>query len=337
MAHPKTYKAFAFIEKGGALKPITFDWHNPGPGEVVVKVLACGVCASDEATKYGIFPQTKYPLVPGHEIVGDVAAVPPSEKKWKVGQRVGSGWHGGHCHSCHSCSVGDFVTCTEEDINGVSRHGGYAEYVTLRTEAVVAIPDGMDPAEVAPLMCAGVTTFNSLRNMSAKPPQFVAIQGIGGLGHLGIQFANAMGYRVVALSSSPAKAELARELGAEVYLDGSKVNQAEALQQLGGANLIMCTAPNSEIIRGLLPGLAVNGELLILALTDDASIPFTALIQKRLAIRGWPSGTAVDSEDCVKFAKAHGVKTMFTTFPLDKAQEAYNHRSSARFRAVILP
>jgi len=337
MTHPKSYKAYAFTEKGGELKPITFDWHDPEPGEVIVKVIACGVCASDEAAKYGAFPGAKFPIVPGHEIVGDVVAIPPTEKKWNVGQRVGGGWHGGHCHTCERCSVGDFVTCQNEDINGVMRHGGYAEYVTLRTEAVVALPEGMDPAEVAPLMCAGVTTFNSLRNMSCTPPQFVAVQGIGGLGHLGIQFANAMGFRVVALSSSPAKAELARELGAEIYLDGSKVNQAEALQQLGGASLIMCTAPNQEVICGLLPGLAVNGELLILALTNETTLPLMSLIQKRTSIRGWPSGTAADSEDCVKFAKANGVRTMVTKFPLDKAQEAYDHRGSARFRAVVMP
>ncbi|TFY62302.1 hypothetical protein EVJ58_g3942, partial [Rhodofomes roseus] len=223
MAHPKSYKAYGFTEKGGPLKPITFDWHDPEQGEVIVKVVACGVCASDEAAKYAAFPGIKFPIVPGHEVVGDVVAIPPTEKKWKIGQRVGSGWHGGHCHTCSRCSVGDFVTCEQQDINGITRHGAYAEYVTLRTEAVVALPEGIDPAEVAPLMCAGVTTFNSLRNMSGKPPQYVAIQGIGGLGHLGIQFAKAMGFRVVALSSSPAKAELARELGAEVYIDGSKV------------------------------------------------------------------------------------------------------------------
>ncbi|KZT64746.1 GroES-like protein [Daedalea quercina L-15889] len=337
MAHPKSYKALAFTEKGGNLTPITFDWHDPEPGEVVVKVIACGVCASDEAAKYGLLPGAKFPIVPGHEIVGDVVAIPPTEKKWKIGQRVGGGWHGGHCYSCDRCSAGDYITCANEAINGISRHGGYAEYATLRTEAVVALPDGMDPAEVAPLMCAGVTTFNSLRNMSCKPPQYVAVQGIGGLGHLGIQFANKMGFRVVALSSSPAKAELARELGAEIYLDGSKVNQSEALLQLGGASLIMCTAPNPEVIRGLIPALAVNGELLILALTEETSLPLIALIQKRASIRGWPSGTAADSEDCVRFAKAHGIKTMVTRFPLDKAQEAYDHRSSARFRAVILP
>jgi len=312
---------------------------------------------SDEVAKHQILPNIKYPIVPGHEIVGDVVAIPSTEKKWQVGQRVGSGWHGGHCHTCASCRVGDFTTCENEDINGASlgvyiilsgmeyifhvpgsaRHGGYAEYVTLRTEAVAAIPDGMDPAEVAPLLCAGVTMFNSLRHMSCLPPDIVAIQGIGGLGHLGIQYANAMGFRAVALSSSPAKEELSKALGAEVYVDGSKVNQAEALQKLGGAKLIMCTAPNAEVIRSLIPGLGVNGELLILALTTDATINLSSLIAKRLSIRGWPGGVASDSEDCIKFAKVHGIKVMVQKFPLKQANEAYDHRSSARFRAVIIP
>ncbi|KZT02816.1 GroES-like protein [Laetiporus sulphureus 93-53] len=337
MSHPKTYKAYGFTEKGGPLEQIIFDWKDPQQGEIVVKVLACGVCASDEIAKHQGMPQVTYPIVPGHEIVGDVVAIPPTEKKWKVGQRVGSGWHGGHCFACDRCAVGDYITCDEEDINGISRHGGYAEYVTVRTEAVVDIPDGMNPAEVAPLLCAGVTTFNSLRHMSCTPPDFVAVQGIGGLGHLAIQFAKRMGFRVVALSSSPAKEELATSLGAEIYIDGSKTSQAEALKKLGGARLIMCTAPNPEIIRSLLPALAANGELLVLAITEEASIPLGMLIGMRLSIRGWPSGVAADSEDCVKFVKAHGVKCLVETFPLDKANDAYDHRSSARFRAVIVP
>ncbi|KAI0916126.1 hypothetical protein AcW1_010018 [Taiwanofungus camphoratus] len=336
-AHPKSYKAYAFTEKGGQLKLITLDWKDPLPGEIVVRVLACGVCASDEIVKYQLMPNIKFPIVPGHEIVGDVVAVSPTEKLWQVGQRVGAGWHGGHCHSCERCRAGDYMTCENEDVNGVARHGGYAEYVTLRSESVANIPPDMDPAQVAPLLCAGVTMFNSLRHMSAKPPAYVAIQGIGGLGHLGIQFAKAMGFRTIALSSGSAKKELAGQLGAQAYIDGSKVDQARALQELGGASVIMCTAPNPGIIQALIPGLAVDGELLILALTDNATIPLGALVAKRLSVRGWPSGVASDSEDTVLFAKAHGVKVMVEQFPLDKANEAFDHRSSARFRAVIVP
>ncbi|GBE84465.1 Alcohol dehydrogenase patD [Sparassis crispa] len=334
--HPKTYKAYAFTEKGGQLKAITVDWTYPQEGEIVVKVLACGVCASDEMVKEQIFP-TGFPRIPGHEIVGDVVAVHPTEKLWKVGQRVGSGWHGGHCSICSRCRTGDYMTCENEAINGIFRDGGYAEYVTLRSEAVASVPEELDPAEAAPLFCAGVTTFNSLRHMNAIPPDFVAVQGIGGLGHLAIQMARAMGYRVVALSSSGAKRHLALELGAYEYLDGSKVNQAEALQQLGGAKVIMCTAPNSSVIQELVQALAVDGELLLLALTENVSVPVGPLITKRLSIRGWPSGTAKDTEDCLEFALASGIKCHVERFPLDKAQDAYNHRASARFRAVIIP
>ncbi|KAH9931975.1 GroES-like protein [Fomitopsis serialis] len=338
--HPETYKAYAFLEKGGDLKPITFKWRDPEPGEIVVKVIACGVCAGDESGKLGVFPGTTYPIVPGHEIVGDVVAIPNTEKKWKLGQRVGAGWHGGHCHECKRCSVGDFVTCENGVINGVTRHGGYAEYITLRREAVAAIPDGMDPAEAAPLMCAGVTTFNSLRNMSCKPPQLVAVQGIGGLGHIALQVSKAMGYRTVALSSSPSKAELSMQLGAEFYLDGSKVDQGAELQKLGGAALIICTAPNSDIMTGLrlVEGLAVNGEILILAaVPGGTNLPLISLLHKRASVRGWPAGSAADSEDCCKFAKANGVRVMVNKFSLEQAHDALESLSSARFRAVIMP
>ncbi|PCH38416.1 GroES-like protein [Wolfiporia cocos MD-104 SS10] len=336
-AHPKTYTAYAFTEKGGPLKPITLEWKDPQPGEIVAKVLACGVCASDMAAKYQALPGVQYPIVPGHEIVGEVVAVPTTEQRWKIGQRVGSGWHGGHCHACENCVKGDYITCEKQDINGILRHGGYAEYVTLRTEAVAAIPDGIDPAEAAPLFCAGVTTFNSLRNMSCRPPDYVAVQGIGGLGHLGVQFSKAMGFRTIALSTSSAKEELARSLGADVYIDSSKENATEALQRLGGARLIMCTAPNPQIIRDMIPALAARGELLVLALTDDATISLGSLIGKGLSIRGWPSGVASDSADTLEFAKANNIKVMVEKFPLAKANEAFDHRSSARFRAVLIP
>ncbi|EMD42277.1 hypothetical protein CERSUDRAFT_110805 [Gelatoporia subvermispora B] len=335
-AHPKSYKAFAFTEVGGPLKEVQVEWKDPQPGEIVVKVLACGVCASDEAVKYQVIP-TGLPRIPGHEIVGNVVAVGPGETVWKVGERVGGGWHGGHCSACERCRAGDYICCEKEDINGVLRDGGYAEYATLRSEAVAKVPEDLDPAEAAPLLCAGITTFNSLRNMTARPPDYVAVQGIGGLGHLAIQFARAMGFRVIALSSSDAKKELAHSLGAHIYLDGSKVDQAAELQKLGGARVIMCTAPNPKVIQSLVPALAVNGELLLLALCDEITVAPAPMITKRLSIRGWPSGTARDSEDTVKFVQAHGIKCMVQKFPLEKAQEAYEHRGSAKFRAVIVP
>ncbi|KAI0671634.1 GroES-like protein [Trametes maxima] len=337
LPHPNSYTAFAFTEAGGKLNKITVPWKDPQPNEIVVKVLACGVCGSDATVPDGRYGD-QFPRIPGHEIVGDVIAIPPTEKQWTLGQRVGGGWHGGHCHTCARCRVGDYISCAQEDINGVLRDGGYAEYVTLRSEAVVAIPDGLDPAEAAPLLCAGITTFNALRHMSITPPDYVAVQGIGGLGHLALQVANAMGYRVVALSSGPSKEVMARQLGAHEFIDGSKQDQAEALKALGGAKVIMCTAPNSEVIQTLLPGLAIDGTLLLLALQPEPiTIPPTSLIVSRLSIRGWPSGQATDSEECLAFANAHGIKCMVQLFPLEKAQEAYDHRATARFRAVIVP
>ncbi|KAH9950820.1 GroES-like protein [Amylocystis lapponica] len=336
--NPKTYTAYAFTRKDGPLEKITIDWKDPEPGQIVVKVLACGVCASDEIAKGQHFPSVTYPRIPGHEIVGVVAAVPPAEKKWSVGQRVGSGWHGGHCHTCERCREGDFITCSSEAVNGISVDGGYAEYVTLRSEAVASVPEDLDPAETAPLFCAGITTFNSLRHMDLQPPEVVAVQGIGGLGHLGLQYSRAMGYQTVALSSSAAKKKLALELGAHQYVDGSKEDQAAALQQLGGAKVILCAAPDSASIEKLLPALAVDGTMLFLAIPfTPMSLPIGMLIGKRLSLRGWPSGTAADSEACIRFSKVHGIKALVQTFPLAQANEAYDARASARFRAVIVP
>ncbi|KAI1797215.1 GroES-like protein [Ganoderma leucocontextum] len=336
-SHPDFYTAYAFTERGGALTKITVSWRDPKAGQVVVKVIACGVCGSDEQVPNGVYP-VQYPRIPGHEIVGDVVAIPPSETRWKLGDRVGGGWHGGHCHSCSRCRVGDFMTCENEDINGILRDGGYAEYATLRTEAVVSVPKDIDPSEAAPLLCAGITVFNSLRHMDVLPPDVVAVQGIGGLGHIALQVARGMGFRAVALSSGESKKELAHQLGAHEYIDGSKVDQAAALKKLGGAKVIMCTAPNAKVIENLLPGLAVDGTLLLLALEETPiTISPMSMVASRLSIRGWVCGHAGDSEDMLTFAKAHDVKVMVEKFPLDKAPEAYDHRSSARFRAVIVP
>ncbi|KAI8980104.1 GroES-like protein [Trametes punicea] len=337
LPHPDTYIAYAFTEVGGKMHKITMPWKDPQANEIVVKVLACGVCGSDAVVRQGAYGE-QYPRVPGHEIIGDVVAISSTEIVWKLGQRVGSGWHGGHCHICPRCRLGDFLMCEKEDINGVLRDGGYAEYVTLRSEAVVTIPDGLDPTEAAPLLCAGITTFNSLRHMNLTPPDYVAVQGIGGLGHLALQIANAMGYRVVALSSNSSKEPLARQLGAHDYIDCSKQDEVETLKASGGAKVIMCTAPNPEVIQKLIPGLAVDGTMLLVALEPKPiTISPLALIGSRLSIRGWPSGHAADSEACLAFTKAHDIKCMVELFPLDKAQEAYDHRSSARFRAVIVP
>ncbi|OSD06477.1 GroES-like protein [Trametes coccinea BRFM310] len=337
LPHPDSYTAYAFKEVNGQLQKITKQWKDPQESEIVVKVLACGVCGSDATVREGAYGD-QFPRVPGHEIVGDVVAISSKETLWKLGQRVGGGWHGGHCLTCARCRLGDFILCEKEDINGILRDGGYAEYVTLRSEAVVAVPDGLEPTEAAPLLCAGITTFNALRHMNITPPEYVAVQGIGGLGHLALQVANAMGFRVVALSSGSSKEVLARQLGAHEYIDGSQQNQGEALKALGGAKVIMCTAPNADVIQGLIPALAPDGTMLLVALEPQPiTVSPLALIGTRGSIRGWPSGQSTDSEDCLAFAKAHGIKCMVELFPLDKAQEAYDHRSSARFRAVIVP
>ncbi|KAK7689856.1 hypothetical protein QCA50_006495 [Cerrena zonata] len=337
MSLPESYKAYAFTDLHGDLKPVTIDWKDPAKNEVVVKVLACGVCAGDEIVRDQIFP-TGLPRIPGHEIVGDIVRVGPGVTAFEKGDRVGSGWHGGHCFTCTPCLEGNFNLCDKEEINGIFRDGGYAEYATLRIESLVRIPEGMDPREAAPLMCAGVTVFNSLRNMTVKHGDVVAVQGIGGLGHLGIQFANKMGYHVVALSSSPRKREIALQLGASDYLDSSQVDQAAELQKIGGANVIITCAPSGRSMSPLLHGLAKGGTLLVLGATPDPlEVPTGLILNKRLSIRGWPCGSAKDCSDTLRFALRKDVKTLIEIFPLDKAQDAYDHRSSARFRAVLVP
>ncbi|KAJ3554970.1 hypothetical protein NM688_g2828 [Phlebia brevispora] len=337
MSHPENYVVYRFEEKDGDLKRATVAWKEPKKGEVIVKVLACGICGTDDHVRSQFFP-TGFPRVPGHEVVGDIVAVHPDETNYKVGERVGSGWHGGHCGTCAACKTGDYLTCEHEDVNGVWRDGGVAEYAALRVEALSRVPEDMDPAEVAPLFCAGVTTFNALRNMKVMPGDIVAVQGIGGLGHLAIQYSRAMGFRTVALSTSAAKKDLATKLGAHDYIDGSQVDQAQALQAMGGARVILCTAPSGKAIAKLLPGLGTGGQLVILGISEEAStINFTALIARRQSIIGWPTGTAADVDDTLSFSKLQDVHCMVQRFPLEKAQEAYEHKASAKFRAVIVP
>ncbi|KAE9394931.1 GroES-like protein [Gymnopus androsaceus JB14] len=333
---PKTFKAAVVTSAGGNFEIIEKPLEAPKAGTILVKVLACGVCASDGMVKMGIVP---LPRIPGHEIVGDVVSVPAGESRWKVGDRVGSGWHGGHCHECSSCEESDFITCSKKAINGVSQDGGYAEYVLLRTEAVVSVPTELDPAEAAPLFCAGVTTFNSLRHVHGlKKGDVVAIHGLGGLGHLGIQYAKKMGYKVVALSQSGSKKELATKLGADIYLDGSKVDHVEELLKLGGAKVILATAPNGDAITTLLGGLKPGGTMLTVAIAD-LKLSSVTLISKRLSIMGFPAGDANDCADAIEFAQTSNVKTMIERFPLEKANEAFNrmHSGQANFRAVLIP
>ncbi|GAA5936274.1 uncharacterized protein JCM15063_002766 [Sporobolomyces koalae] len=337
--HPSSYKAAQIKEKGGKFEIVSVDWKEPKEGQVVVKVLASGVCHSDSATVHQIIPGG-LPRIPGHEIAGTVVQVGPGEKRWKVGDYVGSGWHGGHCGMCLSCRKGDFVTCEKENINGVLTDGGHAEYALLRAEALAELPEGLDPVQAAPLLCAGVTVFNALRHQDVMPGDVVAVQGLGGLGSLALQFARSSGYHTVALSQSSNKKDMAMKLGAHSFVDGSKEDQAEALQKLGGAKVILALAPNGEAMAKLIGGLAVNGQLLVIALGDSLTVPMardSPLIQKRLSIRGWPSGTAQDSEETVAFAQSAKVECMCETFGLDKIQEAYDRmmEGKARFRCVI--
>ncbi|GHJ85665.1 hypothetical protein NliqN6_2067 [Naganishia liquefaciens] len=335
---PKTYTAAVQKEAGKPFEFVDVEMKEPGAGKVLVKVLACGVCHSDSIVKNEIMPVL--PRIPGHEIIGVVQATGDGVKGFKVGDRVGSGWHGGHDGSCDQCRAGDFVTCANEGINGILTDGGYAEYCTLDATALAHIPEDADPAKMAPLLCAGVTVFNGMRNMNIKPGSTVAVSGIGGLGHLAIQYAAKSGYNVVALSQSDSKKDLAMKLGAHHYLSGKDVTD-QLQKKFGGAALIICTAPNPEVITSLIGGLAVNGILLMLAVPEgplkiENSI---AMIQKRLSIRGWPSGTAKDSEDAVAFALDQGVDCQIETFSLKDADKAYERMISGnvRFRGVLVP
>lgn len=341
---PKTFKAAVFKEKGGPLVLEDRELQHPKPGTILVKVEACGVCHSDQVVQAGVM--SSFPIIPGHEAIGRIVAVGQEAgeshaygaERFKVGDRVGAAWHGGHDGSCRACQLGYYQMCENEEINGVTRDGGYAEYVTLRSEAAVPIPDDIDAAKFAPLLCAGVTVFNSMRQQHKPPGSLVAIQGLGGLGHLAIQYARKAGYRVVAVSSSGSKEEFARKLGAHEYLDGSKVDIAESLQKLGGADIIVATAPNSEIVGKLVGGLGILGKLLILALAGEIKVDTTALIQKGTSVGGWPSGHALDSKDAIEFARVHDVDCLVETFPLSDVQKAFDHMVSGkvRFRSVIV-
>jgi len=301
-------------------------------------VQACGICFSDHLTKDGLFPGIQYPRVPGHEIAGVIDELGPGVSSWKKGQRVGVGWHAGHDFTCPACREGDFVNCANEKIAGIHLDGGYQEYMVVGAEALAAIPDELGPDEAAPLLCAGITTFNALRHSGAMPGDLVAIQGIGGLGHLGVQFAAKSGYNVVAVGRGPENAALARKLGAAVYIDSKASDAAQELQKLGGAKVILATAPNSKSMSDLFAGLGRNGKMIVIGV-EAAPIeisPF-ALVGGRKTLQGWASGTAADSEDTLRFAAQTGVRPMIEKFPLEKVKEAFARAMSghAQFRVVL--
>jgi D-arabinose 1-dehydrogenase-like Zn-dependent alcohol dehydrogenase len=324
---------------GGPLELVEREIPEPGAGQVRIKVEACGVCHSDAMTKEGIWPGIQYPRVPGHEVAGIVDAVGAGVAGWTQGQRVGVGWHGGHCGYCDSCRRGDFVTCQIAFlVTGISYDGGYAEYMIAPAGALALIPEGLSAVDAAPLMCAGVTTFNPLRNSGARPGDLVAILGIGGLGHLGVQFAAKMGFKTVAIARGQDKEPLARKLGAGHYIDSHAQDPAAELLKLGGARVILATATDNKAMSAVLGGLGVNGKLIIVGVAVEplqvATIP---LIMGRRSIMGWPSGSPIDSQDTLSFSMLTGVRAMTQVFPLERAAEAYELMMSgkARFRAVL--
>jgi D-arabinose 1-dehydrogenase-like Zn-dependent alcohol dehydrogenase len=311
---------------------------NPGAGHVRIKVQACGVCHSDALTKDGSWPGIQYPRVPGHEVVGIIDEVGAGVSEWKMGQRVGIGWHSGYDGTCVACRRGDFINCWDMKIPGISYDGGYQQFMVAPVEALAAILDSLNDTEAAPLLCAGITTFNALRRNGAFPGDLVAVQGIGGLGHLGIQIADKFGYKVAAIGRGPENAALAKILGADVYIDSRATNAAEELQKLGGARVILATAPSSKAMSELIDGLGPNGKLMVIGADfDPIEVTPIQLISGSRTIQGWASGTPIDSEDTLRFAELTGVRPMIETYPLEKAAEAYAHMLSgdAQFRVVL--
>ena len=331
-------KVAQISKPGGDFQIVEREVPAPGAGQVRIKVQACGVCHSDLLTKEGLWPGIQYPRIPGHEVVGIIDEVGAGVSEWTIGQRAGVGWHGGHDGTCTSCRRGDFGNCRNMKIAGISYDGGYQQYMVAPVEALAAIPESLNDAEAAPLLCAGVTTFNALRHSGALPSDLVAVQGIGGLGHLGIQFASKFGYKVAAIGRGSENAALAKKLGASVYIDSKAANAAEALQELGGARVILATAPNSKAMSELIDGLGPNGKLLVIG-ADFEPIEVTPiqLISGSRTIQGWASGTPTDSEDTLRFAELTGVRPMIETYPLEKAGEAYARMMSgdAQFRVVL--
>ena len=329
----------AQISKPGAdFEIVEREIPTPGAGQVRIKVQACGVCHSDVLTKEGMWPGIQYPRVPGHEVAGLIDELGAGVSVWKKGQRVGVGWHGGQDNTCRECRRGDFRNCRNLKIAGISYDGGYQQYMVAPVEALAAIPEGLNDVDAAPLLCAGVTTYNSLRHSGALPGDLVAVQGVGGLGHLGIQFANKFGYKVAAVGRGSENAPLAKKLGASVYIDSKSTNAAEELQKLGGAKVILATAPSSKAMSELIDGLGTNGKLMVVgAAFDPIEVTPVQLITGSRSLQGWSSGTAADSEDTLNFAELSGVRPMIETFPLEKAGEAYARMMSgkAEFRVVL--
>ena len=331
-------KAAQIPKVGADFQIVEREIPKPGAGHVRIKVQACGVCHSDVFTKEGQWPGIEYPRVPGHEVVGTIDELGDGVSEWKKGQRTGVGWHGGHDGTCLQCRRGDFGNCRNMKVPGISYDGGYEEYMVAPVEALTAIPESLGDVEAAPLLCAGITTYNALRHSGALPGDLVAVLGIGGLGHLGIQFANKFGYKVAAIGRGSENAALAKKLGASVYIDSKAANAAGELQKLGGAQVILATAPSSKAMSELIDGLGPNGKLVVIGATfDPIEVTPVQLIIGSRSIQGWAAGTPADAEDTLRFAELTGVRPMIETYPLAKAAEAYARMMSgnAQFRVVL--
>jgi D-arabinose 1-dehydrogenase-like Zn-dependent alcohol dehydrogenase len=323
----------------GPLELVEREIPEPVPGTVRIKVEACGICHSDSLTKEGLWPGIEYPRVPGHEVAGSIDAVGSGVAGWKVGQRVGVGWYGGSCGYCTSCRRGDFVTCqVAARVTGISHDGGYAEYMVAPAATLALIPDELSAAEAGPLMCAGITTYNALRNSGARPGDLVAVLGIGGLGHLGVQFAAKMGLRTVAIARGQDKQPLARKLGAWRYIDSRAQDPAAELGKLGGAKVVLATVTNGKAMNAVLGGLAVDGKFIVVGAADEPlEVSPLLLIMGRRSVIGWPSGTSLDSQDTLAFSALAGVRPMTEVFPLERAADGYERMMSgeARFRVIL--
>jgi len=331
-------QAAQISKPGGQWELVEREIPEPKTGQVRVKVEACGICHSDSLVKDGIWPGLQYPRVPGHEIAGSIDALGDNVTDWQRGQRVGVGWHGGHCFVCEQCRRGDFAMCLKRKVTGLDFDGGYAEYMIAPATALAAIPDELPAKEAGPFMCAGVTVFNALRNSGARSGDVVAIHGIGGLGHLGVQYARQMGFETVAINRGKDKEPLARKLGAHHYIDATAQDVVVELQKIGGASVILATAPNAQAISGLVDGLAPSGKLLVPAApAEPLTISAFSLIMKRSSVAGWYSGTARDSQDTLEFSALSGVHPMIEKYPLDRVADAYEqmHSGRVRFRVVL--
>ena len=332
-----TMRVAQVSRRKGAIEIVERPIPEPGAGTVRIKVLACGICHSDSLTKEGTYPGLHYPRVPGHEVAGVIDAVGSGVANWKPGERVGVGWNGGYCGHCDHCRRGEFFACVTGQVTGITFDGGYGEYLIAPASALARMPAELPATEAAPLMCAGLTTFNALRNSAARPGDVVAVLGLGGLGHLGVQYAAKMGFHTVGIARGKDKEPLARQLGAAAYIDNQAEDPAAQLQKLGGAKAILATATSGEAMSAVQGGLAVNGTLLVIGAAPSMQASPMFLLSGCRSIKGWYSGTAIDSQDTLAFSARTGVRSMNETFPLERVAEAYDRMMSgkARFRVVL--